>query len=166
MKDALEIERVWLLRGLPPMPSHRQTLQLDQGYLVADDGTAQGRVRRTVFASGVNEFHFNIKSGSGLIRHEREESMSAAAFEQAWMRTDGRRLRKLRHRVCDGDLTFEIDQFLDFALVLAEVELPAADHRVLLPTWLDGWVLREVTDDVRYRNFNLAVHGAPAPTGG
>lgn len=148
------------------MPAHRETWQLDQGYLVAENGAAQGRVRRTIVPSGASEFHFNTKSGSGLIRQEQEAPMTCEAFEAAWPQTVGRRVRKLRHRVCEGELTFEIDQFLDFALVLAEVELPSADHVVLLPAWLDGWVVREVTNDNRYRNFNLAMHGAPTRQGG
>ncbi len=166
MKDALEIERVWLLRGLPPIPAHHERWQLDQGYLVAENGTAEGRVRRTVLSSGASAFHLNMKSGTGLIRQEHESSMTREEFDAAWPRTVGRRVRKLRHRVCEGDLIFEIDQFLDFALVLAEVELPSADHVVSLPTWLDGWLVREVTNDSRYRNFNLALHGAPVPKGG
>lgn len=166
MKDALEIERVWLLSGLPPLPAHHTTWQLEQGYLVAENGRAEGRVRATTLPSGVREFHFNTKSGTGLIRHEREETIDLLAFESAWKRTLGRRLRKLRHRVCEGELTFEVDEFLDLSLVLVEVELPRADTLVHLPEWLNGLVIREVTNESGYRNFNLAVHGAPAPRGG
>ncbi len=166
MTAKLEIERVWLLRGVPRLPAHHEVWQLDQGYLVAEDGSALGRVRRTLLPNGMSEFHFNVKSGTGLIRQERESAMTREEFEAAWPKTIGRRVRKVRHRVCDGLLTFEIDQFLDFDLVLAEVELPRAEWVVSIPTWLEGWIVREVTNDSSYRNFNLSTRGAPPPQGG
>ena len=53
-----------------------------------------------------------------------------------WPLTLGRRLRKRRHAVPEGGLTWEIDQFLDRDLVLAEVELPSAETPVTVPKWL------------------------------
>lgn len=166
MTEALEIERVWLLRGLPILPAGFTTWQIDQGYLTAIDGSPEGRVRRTTLADGSREYHFNLKTGTGLVRHEREEQIDADSFAVAWQRTEGRRVRKLRHRVTEGDLTFEIDQFLDLPLVLAEVELARPDSHVVLPPWLAPYVVREVTHENGYRNFNLAVHGTPAQRGG
>jgi CYTH domain-containing protein len=40
--------------------------------------------------------------------------------------------------------------------VLAEVELPAANVTVELPTWLHPYVVREVTGEPAYENRNLA----------
>lgn len=49
---------------------------------------------------------------------------------------------------------WEVDEFLgaNAGLVVAEVELPAADAPFARPAWLG----REVTDDARYYNANLA----------
>ena len=71
--------------------------------------------------------------------------------------TEGRRLRKRRYRVPEGNLVWEIDQFLDRDLVLAEVELgPGAPTEVEIPAWLRPHVEREVTGDEAYSNFKLA----------
>lgn len=65
-------------------------------------------------------------------------------------------LEKRRSRVPHGGLVWEIDEFLgeNAGLIVAEVEVPAADHPVELP----GWVGREVTGDVRFYNSNLLAH--------
>jgi CYTH domain-containing protein len=65
-------------------------------------------------------------------------------------------LRKRRYRVPQGDLVWEIDQFLDRDLVLAEVELPGPRSEVSIPEWLRPHILREVTEDPAYTNAHLA----------
>lgn len=162
MKAGLEIERVWLLRSMPVLPKDHAVWQLDQGYLVHKDGLSMGRIRRTILPDGTKRFHLNYKSGSGLIREETESQITSDAFNQDWPQTIGRRVCKKRHRVPTGDLVWEIDEFSDFPLVLAEVELPTADHPVTIPQWLAPWILKEVTADSRYRNYNLATQGPPS----
>lgn len=66
---------------------------------------------------------------------------------------DGRILSKSRHIVPHGDLIWEIDEY-DAPLegvVLAEIELPVADHPVDLPNWIG----LEVSGDPRWRKLNL-----------
>ena len=63
---------------------------------------------------------------------------------------------KTRHLIADGDLTWEVDVFHgeNDGLVVAELELDAADRRVSLPAWVGD----EVTDDPRYFNASLVAH--------
>ena len=61
-----------------------------------------------------------------------------------------------RRRVAEGGRVWEIDDFHDRDLVLAEVELPAVDVAVELPRWLADAVVREVTDDPSFTNLALA----------
>jgi CYTH domain-containing protein len=118
-------------------------------------------VRRVASEDGV-ELARTVKEGSGLTRLEVEEPVSPEVFEQLWPLTEGRRLRKRRYRVPEGGLTWEIDEFLDRELVLAEVELsPGAPIDVDLPAWLRPHVEREVTGDDAYSNFKLASVGTP-----
>ena len=56
----------------------------------------------------------------------------------------------------DGALTWEVDAFEGADLVLAEVELPSADTPVTPPAWLAPHVVREVTEEPAYRNFEVA----------
>ena len=70
---------------------------------------------------------------------------------------------KIRHFVpCEGHM-FEVDEFLgpNAGLVVAEIELDAADAVFPRPAWLG----EEITDDDRYYNFNLARHPWPAWAG-
>jgi len=99
--------------------------------------------------------------GTGLVRTELEEETTRAVFEAMWPLTEGRRLTKRRHAVPDNgagtvSLVWEIDEFTDRPLVLAEVELPDEGTEVRMPPWLAPVVERDVTDDPAYLNVNLA----------
>ncbi len=56
----------------------------------------------------------------------------------------------------DDKLTWEIDEFQDRDLVLAEVELDSPSAEVTVPDWLRPHLVREVTDDSKYSNYRLA----------
>jgi len=51
---------------------------------------------------------------------------------------------------------WEVDEFTDRDLWLAEVELPSADHEAKPPDWLAPHIVREVTNEPEYLNINLA----------
>jgi adenylate cyclase len=55
-----------------------------------------------------------------------------------------------------GDVVWEIDEFVDRTLVLAEVELERVDQAVVVPDWIGRVLEREVTDEPNYTNFRLA----------
>ncbi len=65
-------------------------------------------------------------------------------------------IEKIRHRITQGAVTWEIDEFLgeNAGLVVAEVELADADQKFEKPAWLG----QEVTDDLRYFNSSLVTH--------
>ncbi len=70
--------------------------------------------------------------------------------------TAGRRVTKRRYRVREGALTWEIDEFTDRDLVLAEVELRDPEAEPEIPDWLRPVLDREVTGEPEYVNANLA----------
>lgn len=122
---------------------------LRQGYLCADP-------ERTVRIRLAGEKAWLTVKG-------RAHGSSRAEFEYRIPITDVQELlqmclsplvEKTRHRVPFGGRTWEVDVFAgaNRGLVLAEVELDAADAAVALPPWLG----KEVTDDHRYANANLA----------
>ena len=166
MKEQLEIERVFLLRSMPELPPGSKRLMIEQGYLSGSDGSRQGRLRRTLYEDGSSIHHRNEKTGSGRVRQEREGEITAEEFAREWADTQGRRIVKARHRVAVGDLVWEIDEFLGFPLFLAEVELPAVTHAVIIPKWLERVMVREVSEDSRYHNYALALQGPPTETVG
>jgi CYTH domain-containing protein len=73
-----------------------------------------------------------------------------------WPLTKGKRVRKRRYRLADAGQVWEIDEFLDRRLVLAEIELTSARDTVSIPDWLARCVVREVTGEPEYLNHTLA----------
>ncbi|MBC23025.1 MAG: adenylate cyclase [Phycisphaerae bacterium] len=156
----LEIERAWLLNSMPVLPGDATSCTIRQGYLPLDQdepGARGQRLRATTTDDGMTIYHHTTKEGIGLVRTEIEQEISREQFDQAWPLTEGRRLSKIRHRACVGDLTWEIDVFDQIKLILAEVELPGRDHLAEIPRWLAPCIEREVTDDPRYRNARIAL---------
>lgn len=103
-----------------------------------------------------------VKRGSGLVRQEVEREIDEAELRREWPRTAGRRLRKVRWKVREGAHVWEVDELGELGLVLCEVELRDAQEDPPLPAWLAPHVVRDVTEDPRYRNFSLATRGRPA----
>lgn len=151
---AVEIERKYLLRGLPRMPAVEDVLDVDQGYIPGIN--VRERVRRQTSRSGATRYFRTIKMGAGVERLELEDETDERTFNQMWPLTEGRRVRKRRHLVRHGEDLWEIDEFLDRPLVLAELELDRADESIAMPDWLQAVLEREVTDDPSYTNRSLA----------
>ena len=170
----IEVERVWLLRGMPALPATAEVWQLEQGYLAAPAGPhsgaapgaiTEGRLRRSVAPDGRETFLHTVKEGTGLVRREVERTLTREAFAAAWPGTAGRRLRKRRHRVPADGVVIEVDEFLGLGpvegrpLVMAEVEFRGREEALAYapPPWLSAEIVREVTEEPAFRNYSLAV---------
>jgi CHAD domain-containing protein/CYTH domain-containing protein len=149
----LEIERKYLLRRLPDLGGRAEIEEIDQGWLPGE--RLHERLRRVQSGSATRYFR-TIKFGQGVQRTEIEEPATQELFDSLWPLTEGCRVRKRRHKVREGDLAWEIDEFLDRELYLAEVELAHVSDRPKIPEWLAPCIEREVTDDPRYTNLRLA----------
>ena len=150
----IEIERKFLLSGLPVMPEVSDVLEIDQGYIPGV--RLLERLRRQRHRDGTIRYFRTVKVGSGVERIELEDETDQATFEHLWQLTTGRRLRKRRHLVPDGALTWEVDEFTDRALHLAELEIETATTAIRIPDWLKPVLVRDVTDEREYTNRNLA----------
>ena len=157
MAAGVEIERKFLLTGLPDAVEPGGGDAIEQGYVaIADDGV-EVRVRRRAGTSTLT-----VKSGPGERRVEEEIEIDDRRFESLWPLSEGRRLTKRRHVVPLGDdLVAEVDVYEDAlaGLLTAEVEFPSEEaSRAFAPP---PWFGAEVTGDARYANQSLALHGAP-----
>lgn len=150
----VEIERKYLLKALPKFPAPIEVLEIDQGYLPGVK--LLERLRRQRGRDGTTRYFRTVKLGAGVERLELEDETDAKTFEHLWLLTEGRRLTKRRHRVANGDDIWEIDEFTDRELVLAELEIPSAGTRIVMPGWLTPALVREVTDEPQYTNRSLA----------
>lgn len=151
-----EIERRFLLRELPAGWTDTSRISpIRQGYLIIESE----RVLR-IRDSG-ERCRITVKSGSGLMRQEQEQDIPRVLFDLLWPLTEGRRNEKVRYsKQVDGRL-FEIDVFegAQAPLIVLEVEFPSLESaRDFTPPAFAG---REVTEDRRYNNAALALHGLP-----
>ncbi len=153
-RSGVEIERKYLLNGVPDEVAGRVVHQIRQGWLPGK--ILRERLRAVRAGDGPERFFRTVKGGVGLSRIELEEEADAALFRRLWPLTRGRRVVKDRIPIPAGDFVWEIDVFRDRALVLAEVELPSPEVEPAVPPWLAGHVVRDVTGDPRYANSNLA----------
>ena len=152
-----EIERKYLVDNLPPEVNLDAGAKYRQGYLVIDDERALTvRLRREG-----DVYRLAIKKGRGEVRTEVELPMTASEFDALWGEAEAISLEKTRHVVPIGELKAEVDVFEGWleGLMMVEVEFEsAAEARAFSPP---GWFGKDVTDDPRYLNQNLARRGRP-----
>jgi CYTH domain-containing protein len=150
----MEIERKFRLSRLPDL-SGSDADPIEQGYLAVG---AEGEVR--LRRKGERTL-LTVKRGSGLSRGEAEVEVSTEQFDALWPLTEGRRLRKRRHRLSHDGVKIEVDVYegeLE-GLAVAEVEFASEEEaRAFRPP---AWLGDEVTGDDRFLNENLAINGAP-----
>lgn len=148
---AVECERKFLVVGDSWRRGAVGTL-IRQGYLSERQQTAV-RVR----IAGEQGF-LTIKSGdNGLIRAEYEYPIPLTDAEEMLDRLCARPLiEKVRYAVNHQGHAWVVDEFMgdNQGLLVAEIELDRVDQPFALPDWAG----REVTDDPRYLNVNLARH--------
>jgi CYTH domain-containing protein len=151
----VEIERKFLLRRLPMATADAPSVEIEQGYLPGEKLVE--RLRRIRYADGAEKWFRTVKAGNGIERVEIEEEADAELSRTMWRLTQGRRLLKRRYSIHGtDDLVWEVDEFLDRDLVLAEIELPTPNTVFELPPWLEDVLDREVTHEPEYSNVRLA----------
>jgi len=147
---SVEIERKFLVKGDGWRREAVAAAELRQGYLA---NTQSSSVRVRVAGGGG---WLSVKAmRAGRSREEFEYAIplaDARALLDAFI--EGPPVEKTRHRVPAGRHEFEVDEFqgANRGLVVAEVELDEPDEDFPRPPWLGD----EVTDDVRFYNFQLA----------
>jgi len=145
---ALEIERKFLVVG--ESWRTRNPEYICQGYLNHDKHRTV-RVRIKGRAA-----YLTIKGKStGATRSEFEYAIPIDDARQLMTLCENPPVEKYRHTLQQEGSTWEVDEFLgeNLGLILAEIELNSEDQPFSRPDWLG----KEVTDDPRYYNANLAI---------
>lgn len=151
----IEIERKFLVSNLNAcLQLHTNSKRIVQGYLSFDPSRTV-RLRKTD-----TKAFLTIKGKSnatGDTRFEWEKEIPENEATQLLGLCLGQIIRKTRYVVPHQSHLFEVDVFSGKlqGLVIAEVELSAADEQLDLPTWIG----KEVTGDPRYYNSDLAKKG-------
>jgi CYTH domain-containing protein len=153
----VEIERKFLVRRLPKDLSKHKSHKIIQGYTeITEDGT-ETRLRQKE-----NAYTQTVKSGKGLERQEVETELTEGQFSKLWPNTKGKRVEKMRFDLPYKDWIIEVDVYEGAleGLVTAEVEFSSREEAESFTP--PDWMNQEVTQDDRYKNKNLALHGLPS----
>lgn len=147
---AIEIERKFLLANDNWRPLVSRSINYRQGYLNSDQHSSV-RVR-----VGDDTAKINIKSATiGAQRQEYEYDIPAEdAHELLNTLCHKPLVEKIRHLVVIKQHTWEIDEFAgeNQGLIVAEIELSQVNEAFEKLEWLG----KEVTEDIRYYNNQLA----------
>ncbi len=153
---AIEIERKFLVTSDAWRAAAHKVVPMAQGYLndlaAMDTGAMKASVR--VRIAGDAAF-LNLKSRElGHTRQEFDYPIPVDDARALLALSVGGLVDKRRHYVRHEDHLWEVDEFLgdNAGLVVAEIELGAADEVFARPAWLGA----EVTDESRYYNLALA----------
>jgi CYTH domain-containing protein len=151
----MEIERKFLVTTPPAGLRTAPSVAIRQGYITTG---LDGEVRLRD-ADGICTL--TVKSGSGIVREEREIPIDREQFDALWPATAGRRLEKRRYLLTVDGLTYEVDVYEGSlaGLIIAEVEFSGIDGaRGFTPP---GWF--GTTEDIALSNASLALNGIPRP---
>ena len=146
----MEIERQFLVKTLPVLPSEYESLR--QGYVAL---LPEIRIRQL----GGARFTLTVKRGAGLVREEWETEISRTEFDSLAMRLcpDTVMIEKRRYRIllADGhtaELHVHEGHLAGFSYVEVEFPTEQAANCFEPPAWFG----REVTEDARFSYGTLA----------
>lgn len=144
----VEIEKKFLVKE-DIFPRTNRAVIMKQGYLSVDEE----RVVRVRIEG--DRAWLTIKGRmTGISRPEFEYEIPVADADQLLKLCLNSPIEKIRHRILENGILWEVDEFfgLNKGLILAEVELENEDQEIMLPGWID----KEVTHDHRYYNSWLS----------
>ena len=158
--EPYEIERKFLieypdLKALSALPNCKR-IEIIQTYLTAPDGE-EVRIRQRGANGHYIYFETRKIALTGLKRVEIERRLTKDEYLERLMDADPTRrpIRKDRYCLADGSQYFEIDVYPfwnDQAIM--EIELSDPNEEIRFPKQIR--VIREVTEDDRYKNSSLA----------
>jgi adenylate cyclase len=152
----VEIERKFLLKHDAWRSQVEKSTRIAQGYINHQDALRKGEQKASVRVRIAGEQAFlNLKSRElGHTRQEFDYVIPLADAQNLLELCVGGLIDKTRHYIPQDNLVWEIDEFFDEnqGLIVAEIELPHADHVFEKPDWCGI----EVTHQLRYYNLALA----------
>ena len=158
MKEDLEIERKYLLKYNPlNLGEFDNLLRITQLYLPKDENGYTVRYR---YVTDTNDNVRYIKTLKKYVtdftREEIETDITKGEYEEAEKKAVSE-ISKLRYELIDGDLTWQIDSFVNIKMVLAEVKLPSESLIFDIPEHIENAIVAEVTGVEGFSNESLAL---------
>ena len=104
-----------------------------------------------------NKYYYNQKGEGTLVREESEKEINEDTYNKLIDYKIGRTIVKHRYKVPVGKYLAEVDKYLGDleGLLVVEVEFNSLEdaNNFEVPNWFG----KEITEDLRYKNDNLAI---------
>ena len=167
IKKNTEIEKKYTVSYLPERFYAYPHTELEQAYIsFGDGGEPEKRVR--LMRTGESERYFYTEKSDGtLSRDEYELEITKKEYLSLCASIRSKFVKKARYYVpvSRGKLTAELDVYHGelTGLVTVEVEFPNLDEAEAFTP--PDWFGKDITEDKRYKNKNLARNGRPESDG-
>lgn len=157
--DNLEIEKKWLIDkdNIKYDLSEAKVYEIEQTYI---NFSPEIRVRRV----NNSQFSFTLKkntSADGMIRDEIDFLINEDEYNELITKKVGETIFKTRYKIFKDKQVIAIDIFKGDLEGLAYMEIEFANIEEANSFTTPDWVIKDVTDDIRYKNASLAQYGIP-----
>lgn len=157
--DDVEIERKWLINkdNIKYDLSTAKVYEIEQTYI---NFSPEIRVRRV----NGSQYSFTLKknmSDNGLIRDEVDFLITEDEYNELISKKVENTIFKTRYKLLDQGFVVTIDIFKGELEGLAYMEIEFANKEEAETYQTPEWVIKDVTDDIRYKNASLAKYGIP-----
>ena len=161
--EPMEIERKFLIKypdllRLEDLPNYSKVDMIQTYLKVQSDGT-EVRVRQRGQNGNYMCYRTEKRRISDMSRVEVDRRIDIREYVAALMDADPERrpVHKTRYCLAENDLYYEIDIYPEWhKQAILEIELRSEDEEVVMPEGIV--VIREVTDDRAYSNYEMAKH--------
>lgn len=156
----MEIERKWLINpnNIPYNLLNAKKTSIEQTYINFEP---EIRVRKI---NNGEKYILTVKSNltdSGLKRDEYEIEITKEEYENLVIKKEGTTILKDRYTLTDTGNIIELDIFKENLLGLSYMEIEFNSEETANGFTTPDWVIKDVTNDIRYKNGHLARYGMP-----
>lgn len=160
LSDEIEVERKWLVDANTIIfdKSKATIIEIEQTYI---NFSPEIRVRKL---NNGQKYTMTIKNNltvNGMTRDEYEIEITKAEYEQLIKKQEGNTIYKTRYELKYEGYLISIDIFSGELSGLAYLEVEFLNEQEANAYKAPSWVIKEVTNDVLYKNGYLARYGLP-----
>lgn len=152
----LEIELKFLIESVPPELATYPSEHIVQGYLITEEH-GPTRVRKKG-----SKYIKCVKTGSGLVRTEREWEISQQDFELFWLKASKQSLEKRRYYIPYHEWKIECDVYFGKLRSLITAEVEFKNESEIGSFTPPNWFGMDVTGHSEYTNSSLSANGIPS----
>lgn len=155
-----EIERKWLINkdNIPFDLSKADKFDIKQTYI---SFSPEIRVRDI---NNGTQYILTIKSDlsvDGLSRTENEYYITEEEYNNFLLKKEGNTIYKTRYQIEENGIVYAVDIFHEQLDGLAYLEVEFENESVAKQFGNPDWVIKDVTDNINYKNGHLARFGIP-----